>query len=86
MMPEIEEGGAAGSGHRFVRSAQFGVAILRLIAQGPRPGHAPTLLAMDIDAALILVSFVSFFGLVLSWVVAPLRADAPVTAPVLGNA
>jgi hypothetical protein len=32
---------------------------------------------MDIDAVLILVSFVSFLGLLVSWILAPLRAAAP---------
>jgi hypothetical protein len=36
---------------------------------------------MDIDAALILFSFVSFGLLLVSWILAPLRAAAPTAAP-----
>jgi hypothetical protein len=37
---------------------------------------------MDIDAALTLFSLVSFFALLVSWLLAPLRADAPIVLPV----
>jgi hypothetical protein len=42
----------------------------------------PTLLGMDIDAALILFSFLSFGLLLVSWMLAPMRAAAPTAAPV----
>jgi hypothetical protein len=36
---------------------------------------------MDIDAALIAISFVSFAVLLVSWIVSPLRAAAPTAVP-----
>jgi hypothetical protein len=55
----------------------MGGAVLGPIVRSGPTGNPPTLLAMDIDAALTLVSFVGFAGLVVSWIVAPLRAAAP---------
>ena len=53
---------------------------------GGRPRPALTLLTMDMDAALILFSFVSFAVLFLTWLVAPRRADAPMAEPVVETA
>ncbi len=52
------------------------------IDRSERLASPPTLLGMDIDAALILFSFLSFGLLLVSWIVAPLRAAAPAAAPV----
>jgi hypothetical protein len=38
---------------------------------------------MDIEAALLLFSFASFVVLLVSWMVAPMRADTPAAAPVV---
>jgi hypothetical protein len=35
---------------------------------------------MDIDGVLTLAALVSFFGLVVSWIAAPLRAAEPVAS------
>ena len=36
---------------------------------------------MDIDAMLIVFSFVGFLALLVGWIVAPRRADAPTGLP-----
>jgi hypothetical protein len=35
---------------------------------------------MDMDAILVLASLVSFFALIVTWIAAPLRAEAPTPA------
>jgi hypothetical protein len=41
---------------------------------------------MDMDAALTLVSFASFVVLFVTWILAPLRAAAPTSQPVVAAA
>jgi hypothetical protein len=36
---------------------------------------------MDIDAVLIVFSFVAFLALLVGWILAPRRADAPTCLP-----
>ena len=64
-----------------MRSAQFWVPVLGIIDRSGRRRRAPTLLAMDMDAALTLFSFAGFVALFVSWLLAPMRADAPIALP-----
>ena len=52
------------------------------IDRGRRPHRGPTLEAMDMDAVLTLFSFAGFAALFVSWIMAPMRAEAPTTLPV----
>jgi hypothetical protein len=71
------------SGRPFVRSAQSGVPVLGQIDRSPAVCCAPKVLGMDIDAALIAISFVSFAVLLVSWIVSPLRAAAATEMPIV---
>ena len=66
-----------------MRIAQFGGSVLGRIDRGRRVYDAPTLLSMDMDAALIVVSFAAFVVLCVSWILAPLRAAVPAAPPVV---
>ena len=66
----------------FVRSAQFGIALL---GQLTGVGDSVTGLRwgpMNMDAILTLFSFAGFAALFVSWIMAPMRADVPTNLPV----
>ena len=66
----------------FVRSAQSGITVLGPIDRGRGPSTGLTLGAMDMEAVLTLFSFAGFAALLVSWIMAPMRADVPTNLPV----